>query len=131
MLSDYSSKALAQLLASLPDLQGLFTEREDYFVIDTTSPAGWPFWVDSDDEQITVGFAEYHCHCGGFAGSTVEADVAEAVDFIQALRTGQLVLAVSFRGEEYAGSYPLPPDEQPRNFATGANTSLKIRRWSE
>jgi hypothetical protein len=131
MLSDYSSQALALLLDSLPDLQGLAKERNDYFVIEAVTPAGWTFWLDSDDERLTVGFAEYHCHFGGFAGSKVEADVAAAIEFIQSLRTGKLVLAVSFRGGQYAGSYPLPPDERPQNLATGENTTLKIRKWSE
>jgi hypothetical protein len=129
MLSDYSSQALELILGALPDLQGLAEEREDYFEIETTCPAGWEFGVYSYEEQITVAFAEYHCHIGGYAESTVEQDVEEAVSLIRALRKEELVLAVWFRGDEYMGSYMLPPSEQPALVVSGPNQKVKIRKW--
>jgi hypothetical protein len=129
MLSTYSARALALLLAALPDLQGSVTEQDDYIVIKTTSPAGWPFAIYSDDEQLTVEFAEYHCHFGNFAGSTVEKDVASAVAFVKELRQGELVLATWYLGEEYMGSYPLPPSEEPEPVVSGPNQVVNIRTW--
>jgi hypothetical protein len=131
MLSTYSATALPLLLAALPDLQELVTERAEYFVLQTVSPTGWEFGVYSDDEQLTVEFAEYHCHFGGFEESSVEADVAETVAFIQALRTGELVLAVWYQAEQYMGSYPLSPTEKPEPVVSGPNQVVTIRKWSE
>jgi hypothetical protein len=131
MLSDYSTQALSLLLDALPALQGMAREREDYFEIELTSPAGWEFGVYSYEERMTVGFAEYHCHLGGYADSTVKADVAEAVSLIHSLRTQELVLAAWFRGNEYCGSYLLRPDEQPEQVVSGLGQVVKIRKWSK
>jgi hypothetical protein len=131
MLSAYSSRALPLLLAALPDLQGLVTEQDEYFVLKTVSPSGWEFGVYSDEEQMTVEFAEYHCHFGGFEGDSVEADVAATVAFIQALRKEELILAVWHRGEQYTGSYPLPPTETPEPVVSGPNQLLTLKKWSE
>lgn len=87
-------------MKTLPDLRGKVREREDYFEIEMVSPAGWELGVYSYEEHMTVGFAEYHCHLGGYADSTVEEDVAETVSLIHSLRRGELVLAAWFRGRE-------------------------------
>jgi hypothetical protein len=43
MLNYYSAQALSTLQALLPDLAKLVVEQEDYFIIETTSPAGYEF----------------------------------------------------------------------------------------
>lgn len=131
MLSEYSSQALALLIDALPDLQGLATTKEEYFIIESASPSGHHFGLYSDDEQITVEFAEYHCHFGTFAGTTVEEDVAEAISLIQSLRVGSLVLVAWYKGEEYMGSYLMPPNERPEQVVSGPNQVFKIRKWLE
>jgi hypothetical protein len=102
MLSTYSAQALVALQQLLPDLAALAVEKEEYFVIETASPSGWPFSLFSDEEEITVGFAEYHTHFGWHEGDPGQ-DVMNAVEFIQQLWSGQLELAVYYQGEQYAG----------------------------
>ena len=137
MLSLYSSRAKAALLALLPDLGQLLTEKNGAFEIATKTPAGWDFWVSSEDEQLTVGFAEYHCHFGNFLGTTPENAAAEASKLINALRTGELVLAVQYRGGEYISSWlclatdasliVFPTSEKP---FLNLKETLQVRKWA-
>ena len=130
MLSPYSSEALTVLLDLLPDFTDLVTEQDEIFRIDFITPAGWEFWLDSDDEQLTLGLAEYHCHFGSFAGSTAEKDATEAAGLIQALRTGKEVLAVWYQGNDYAGSSIIEADEEPTPFLSGKILTVQIKKWN-
>lgn len=70
MLSPYSSQTLAILVKLLPDLAGLVSERDEVFQVELLTPTGWEFWLSSEEEDyLTVGFAEYHCHFGNFQGT--------------------------------------------------------------
>jgi hypothetical protein len=129
MLSPYSSKALAVFLSLCPDFVDLVTIEGELFKISFITPAGWEFWLDSDDEQVTVGLAEYHCHFGNFAGSTAEEDATEAASLIRELRSEKLVLAVWYRGDEYAGSAIIEADEAPTPFLSGSNQTFQIKKW--
>jgi hypothetical protein len=131
MLSTYSKRALPLLLEALPEFKGLVKEEEGYFVVKGASPSGLYFAISSDDEQITVCFAEYHCHFCEFDESLVAKDVNAAVSFIQDLQKGDLILAAWYQGKEYAGSYPLPPEEAPEPMFDNPNLTLCIRRWSD
>lgn len=99
-LSPYSSSSLEILLDLLPDLQDNVALKEGYFEIETSTPAGWEFWISSAEDELTVGFAEYHTHFGWQEGDALEDALAVAA-FVRKLRAGQLVLAVWYEGPEY------------------------------
>jgi hypothetical protein len=133
MLSTYSAQALVALQQLLPDLAALAVEKEEYFVIETASPSGWPFSLFSDEEEITVGFAEYHTHFGWHEGDPGQ-DVMNAVEFIQQLWSGQLELAVYYQGEQYAGSVPRKSGTEvaptwPQQWRHRQHR-LEIKRWT-
>jgi hypothetical protein len=130
MLSPYSSQALAVLLALLPNLSDLVSERGEIFQIEMITPAGWEFWLSSEEEeQLTVGFAEYHCHFGNFAGGTAKGDATEAATFIQSLQRGELALAVWYRDEEYVGSAVIEAEEKPQQFLLGQDLNVQVKAW--
>jgi len=104
MLSDYSAQTLPILLALLPELTDLVTVKDDVFEMTHTTPAGWVFWLSSDDANyLTVGLADYHYYFGNFAGTTPEQDAAAAA-FIESLQAGELVIVEQYRGEEMVSS---------------------------
>lgn len=135
MLTAYSSKSLGVLLALLPDLESYVTIEGAYFMISVVSPAGWELWVSSEEEEITVGLAEYHAHFGWHEGDPTD-DATDAADFIRALRSGELVLAMWFEGAEYAGSRPIKPFENPwpQNWLQRwwrRKQTLVVKKWAK
>ena len=71
------------------------SEREEVLQVELLTPAGWGFWLSSEEEDyLTVGFAEYHCHFSNFQGTTAEEDAINAAAFIRALHKGEVVLVV-------------------------------------
>ncbi|TFZ68302.1 hypothetical protein E4631_04740 [Hymenobacter sp. UV11] len=135
MLSSYSTQSLDFLLEILPDLQPFVTEQEYWFEIKMVSPSGWDFWVSSANTEITVGFAEYHTHFGWHEGDPTD-DATDAAGFIRSLRTGQLMLSVWYRGEEYVGSRPIESiqEAQPKTWFQRwwrRKQRLQIKKWIE
>ncbi|WP_133272622.1 hypothetical protein [Hymenobacter radiodurans] len=135
MLSPYSAQSLKPLFEILPDLRPFVTEQTDWFEIKMVSPSGWDFWVSSAGNEITVGFAEYHTHFGWHEGDPTD-DGTDAAEFIRSLRTGHLVLAVWYRGEEYAGSRPVESlqEAQPKTWCQRwwrRKQRLQIKGWIE
>jgi hypothetical protein len=135
MLSPYSAQSLDFLLEILPDLRPFVTEQEDWFEIKMVSPSGWDFWVSSAENEVTVGFAEYHTHFGWHEGDPAD-DGTDAAGFIRSLRTGQLMLAVWYQGEEYVSSWPIESlqEAQPKNWFQRwwrRKQRLQIKKWIE
>jgi hypothetical protein len=137
MLSDYSAQTLPILLALLPELTALVTVQDDVFEMRLTTPAGWVFWLSSDDaDYLTVGLADYHCHFGNFAGTTPEQDAAAAAAFIEALQAGELVVVEQYRGEEMVGSWvQAATDALPSNTASdtpfqGSKERFEVKSWN-
>ena len=131
MLTSYASQALAVLQKLLPDLASLAVEQDDIFQISLITPAGWEFWLYSDEkDQLTVKFAEYRCQFGNYQGTTAEIDATNAAEFIQEIRNGEMVLAVWYRGDEYAWSSFIVATEEPQSFHSGENLTVKIKRWA-
>lgn len=135
MLSPYSATSLDLLLDLVPDLQDSVVEQEGYFELHTVTPAGWDFWLSSELDELTVGFAEYHTHFGWREADALE-DTLAAAAFIRKLRTGQLVLAVWYEGTEYVRSQPLERTEsaQPKTWFQRwwrRKQTLVIKQWAE
>ena len=131
MLTPYSSQALAVLLQYFPDWSTLVTQQEGTFQVAFTTPAGWNFWLGSDEEeQLTVGLAEFHTHFGGYSESSAEADAKEAALFVQALQRQELVLAVWYDGEQYLESAVLPANEEPQVLRFGHNQRVQVKQWA-
>lgn len=132
MLSPYSSQTLAILLNLLPELADLVSERDEVFQVELFTPGGWEFWLSSEEEDyLTVGFAEYHCHFGNFQGTTPEEDAVAAAVFIRALRQGEVVLAVWYQGSNYAESSIIDATEKPQTLLWGSNLTVQVKKWAE
>ncbi len=130
MLSAYCSQVLPVLLQQLPDFADLVVEKGEGFQVSFLTPAGWEFWLGTeDDDYLTVGLAEYRCHFGVYAGTTPAEDAVAAAAFIRALQQGEVVIAVWSAGQEYRGSYPVPPTEQPQQVTSGPKQTLTLKRW--
>jgi len=138
MLSPYSSQALKSLLTLLPEFAEAVTLKEEVFQFTFTTPAGWMFWLSSEEEDcLTVGLAEYHCHFGNYAGTTAEQDAVAAATFIKALREGELVVVVQHRGEQYVGSWvqaatdavPVGTGESATPFSRLKET-FQVKMWT-
>jgi hypothetical protein len=134
-LSPYSSSSLEILLDLLPDLQDVVALKEGYFELQTTTPAGWEFWISSAEDELTVGFAEYHTHFGWQEGDALE-DALAAAAFVRKLQAGQLVLAVWYEGTDYVSSQPVKSTEnaQPKTWLQRwwrRKQTLVIKQWSE
>jgi hypothetical protein len=132
MLSSYSSQTLDILLKLLPDLVDLVSEQGEVFQVELLTPAGWEFWLSSEEEDyLTVGFAEYHCHFGNFQGTTPEEDATDAAIFIRALRKGEVVLAVWYQGSNYAESSIIDATENPQTLLWGSNLTVRVKKWAD
>ena len=65
------------------------SEWEEVLQVELLTPAGWGFWLSSEQEDyLTVGFAEYHCHFSNFQGTTAEKDAINTAAFIRVLHKG-------------------------------------------
>ena len=136
MLSDYSAQTLPILLALLPELTDLVMVKDYVFEMTLTTPAGWVFWLSSDDaDYLTVGLADYHCHFGNFAGTTPEQDAAAAA-FIESLQAGEMVVVEQYRGEEILGSWvQAATDAIPSSTASdapfqGSAERFEVKSWN-
>jgi hypothetical protein len=103
MLDSYSAQALATLQQLMPDLAAQAKQEEDYFVINVISPSGFELWLSSAEKELTVGFAEHHCHFGWHEGDPQE-DAEAATAYVQKLCAGQLEIAAWYEGEHFVGS---------------------------
>jgi hypothetical protein len=135
VLTPYSSQSLAVLLSLLPDLEPHVRIEGKHFEVKVTSPAGWELWVCSPNEEITVGFAVYHTHFGWHQGDPKD-DAADGADFIRALCSGELVLAMWFTGAEYAGSRPIAATQNPLPQTWldrwwRRKQTLVVKKWAE
>lgn len=134
MLSDFSSLALHVLLRVLPDLASSVSEYESDFEIIDTCPAGWNLRISSssEDDVLTVEFAEYHGHFGGYAESVPEKDALEVVNLIQSLITENTVLIVYYNADEYFGSEIIDSSNINKisTLAVGKDASFVVKRWS-
>jgi hypothetical protein len=117
MLSAYSAETLPILLALLPELKEWVTLKDDVFQVTFTTPSGEDFWLSSeDDDRLTVGLADYHCHFGHYEGSTPGQDAADAAAFVKSLQQGELVVVEQYRTENLVSSWvqdvtdAVPPD---------------------
>jgi hypothetical protein len=117
MLSAYSAETLPILLALLPELGEWVTLKNDVFQVTFTTPSGEDFWLSSeDDDRLTVGLADYHCHFGYYEGNTPGQDAADAAAFVKSLQQGELVVVEQYRAEELVSSWvqdatdAVPPD---------------------
>ncbi|GAB3837234.1 hypothetical protein GCM10028821_36940 [Hymenobacter jeollabukensis] len=135
MLSSYSSQALTTFLRLLPELTNFVVEQGEVFEINMQTPSGGEFWVSSAEHEITVGFEEYHTHFGWHEGTHPEQDATDAATFIQQLQSGQLRLAVWYKGDTYAGSRPIESDEElhPKNWLQHwlwRSRTVKVKSWA-
>ena len=137
MLSAYSAQTLRILLALLPELAGLVTIKGDVFEVTLTTPAGWMFWLGSDDvDYLTVGLANYHCHFGNFAGTTPEQDAADAAAFIKSLRAGELVVVEQYRADELVSAWAQsttvanPSSSASNTQFQGAADRFEVKSWN-
>lgn len=63
--------------------------------------------------------------------TTAEEDAANAAAFIRALRNGEVVLAVWYQGDTYAGSSIIEATEKPQTLLEGRNVTVKVKKWAE
>lgn len=132
MLSAYSARCLAVLSDLLPEMAAVATEKGEEFEIKLTTPAGWDFWLSSEEEErLTVGFDEYHCHFGGFSEDTPEKDAAEAAFFVQKLRNNELLLVVWYQNGNYVGSQPIEPHDKPQPLESELQQTFQIKKWAD
>jgi hypothetical protein len=119
----------------MPELANLVKEQEEAFMIEMITPAGWDFWISSAGEEITVGFAEYHCHFGWHEGTNPEEDATQAVGFIRSFQLGNLVLAAWYERGVYASGCPmeatreLPVQTWFQRWRRRKQT-LQIKKWA-
>jgi hypothetical protein len=136
MLSAYSAQTLPLLLTLLPELAGLVTVHDDVFEVTLTTPAGWQFWLSSDEvDYLSVGLAGYHGHFGNLVGTTPEQDAADAAAFIT-LQVGALVVVEHYRAEELVGCWVQAATEAiPARTASappfaGAKERVEVNSWN-
>lgn len=103
MLDSYSAQALTALQQLLPDLAAQAKQEAYYFIINVVSPSGLELWFSSSGNELTVGFAEHHCHFGWHEGDPQE-DAEAAAAYVQKLRAGQLEIAAWYEGEQFVSS---------------------------
>lgn len=130
------------LLAAFPDLKEAVEIRDDYFFLETRVPAGWSLWISSDCEELTIGFAEHHCHFGSIvdqdAPDYAQLYVAEALTYLQDLREGQMGVAVWLKDGQLSLSYSFcltdgPIPEKPNFFRHWwmKRRQLVVRKWAK
>jgi hypothetical protein len=137
-LNKYSSRCLAALLVAFPEFTGHVVEEPESgsFAIELTSPSGSPFWVSTAGDEITVGFDAHHVHFGSGGGppdpDDAGADAEEAIEYIRALRGGEILIAVWSRRGQLALSSSVPRGEDPgprswlgRWYLGGCSVELK------
>ncbi|RSK36277.1 hypothetical protein [Hymenobacter metallilatus] len=134
MLSSYSTQTLSILLAEFPDFRDSVNLQEDYFSIELNSPSGLPFIISSENDELTVYFSEHHCHFTSFneqgsVGSYPLDDVADAIDYIRKLISGEVALAVWTKDGTLSMSSTYEVKDGPLPAGRNWFSSWLWRRW--
>jgi hypothetical protein len=85
-------------------------------------------WIDTDRDEITIGFDMWHAHYGARSPELEEEAFAEAVGFLADLVSEEVVVVVKMRDGAWAGSHLVGRDEKLPYMAPGGH--LRVVSWS-
>jgi hypothetical protein len=104
VLNEYSKQVADALIQQFPEFARLLHEEESggLLIEVPTCHADCTLWISTNNDEITVGFAQWHQHFGDFgsSGSAVQNASRFIRDFIQ----DRLLIGIYFRDGEWAGS---------------------------
>lgn len=89
-------------------------------------PAGFPLFVDTNHDEVTVTFAGWHDHYGSWTGETVEESTRAAVDVVRDIVQERRLAVLAMDGERWRRSWSLAPG-QPVERRHGEQT--RVRSW--
>ena len=95
-------------------------------VVEVPAPRGdaRTLHISTCDDSITIGFDQWHCHAGGFAGTVEEDDFAEAIQLLEGLVTETVIVAVTSRGGAMLSSQAVYEGTAPPRPPRGARVTL-------
>ncbi|MBX3412996.1 MAG: hypothetical protein KF708_09940 [Pirellulales bacterium] len=138
MLNEFSQQFADRLFARYHDWRGLWSARVGATVLELEIPCPNPNartgpCINSDCDELTVGFDQYHTH---FFGRDDESNSQDALEFIDAILAEEMVILIYHKGGEWLKSMAVrlidfwpPPDPGVTRIVRSWNGSLDAE-WS-
>jgi len=111
-LNDLSDKLVKGLLAAHPDWEpyleaaGCGDDLNQCVRLQIPPPGDTAefLWLDTEDEEVTIGFREWHTH-SPLWGPEVEANVVEwSLDLLHLIMDEQVIVVICYRHGQWTGS---------------------------
>ncbi|MGI4874139.1 MAG: hypothetical protein ACRYFX_23510 [Janthinobacterium lividum] len=152
MISSFSRKCLEIMLAAFPEFEqaGSVKLLDGYVEITQVAPSGWHLLISSEDELVTVRFAEHSIHFGEFALDNDEQKALScaepAVALIRGIISEGIEIAAWKNSDNFfmmaffnvaEGAPVLGPDFEYVDYYTGQfrtgfdhEPTLSVRKWA-
>ncbi|ESP90932.1 hypothetical protein [Pseudoalteromonas luteoviolacea] len=106
MMNKFSRNFLHLLESTYPNWQGLAREVNGYFELEIASP-DYPeleLTIDTDEEEVIIGFGKYHCHWDGLGFENIEEEWRDVLQFIDNLITNKIQIVSWYKDGNWSGS---------------------------
>ena len=131
-LDAFSASFAEPLFAALPELRDHARVENGILTVEVAPPPAREdahLWIDTDCDEVTVGFGMYHTHFDWpCAAAPDDPYYAHPITLVRSFVTGEIRIAVRFRDGRWAASSLLDPGEEPEPPAAGE--VVHIRSWS-
>jgi hypothetical protein len=113
-ITAYSAQCLEGPLEEFPEFENHVREEGDGSItIEIRSPSGLLLSISTAGNEVTVGFDLHHHHFGTPWDPDQNGDVQRAIDYMWSLMSGEYLIAVWRRDDEFVMSSTIRRDEHP------------------
>lgn len=89
-------------------------------------PGTGPLWIDTENEEITVAFADWHSHYTAWRDEDEEASMRDALAAIREIVEERLLSVAALNGEQWRRSWSVAPGEP---VETRHGDTTRVRSW--
>ena len=105
-MNEFSENFLKLLESKWPDWKGKAKPVGEYFEFEIPSGGdhGVKLTIDTDEDEVTIGFGNYHCHWDGLGFETLEDEWKDAIQFIDGIVSNNIKVVSWFKESRWCGS---------------------------
>lgn len=106
IMNEFSRNFLKLVESKWPEWKGIANSVGDYFEFEVSS-IGDPeikLTIDTDEDEVTIGFGNYHCHWDGLDFDSLEAEWKDAIEFIDGIVSNNIQIVSWFKESKWRGS---------------------------
>ena len=105
-MNEFSESFLKLIESKWPKWKGIAKPVGEYFEFEVSSPEDneLQLMIDTDEDEVTIGFGYYHCHWDGLGFESVEDEWEDAIQFIEGIVNNSIIVVSWFKESKWCGS---------------------------